>query len=111
MTREDFVQRLAQLRINKDVSARKMSLSIGQNENYINQIENLKSDLTMDTFLYICHYLGVTPKEFFDTESTNPTKANELAEIAKSLPNDQLDLLIGLAKGLAQGQAPKKKRP
>lgn len=111
MDQEDFVQRLAQLRTNKKVSARKMSLSIGQNENYINQIENRKSDLPMSTFLYICEYLGVTPKEFFDTETVNPVKANELLEVAKSLPNDQMELLIGVAKGLAQNQKPKKKHP
>lgn len=35
MEREDFCKRLAQLRINKGVSARDMSLSIGQSPNYI----------------------------------------------------------------------------
>lgn len=77
-----------------------MSLSIGQSENYINEIENAKSYPSMTGFFYICEFLGITPQEFFDTESTAPTKANELLEIAKSLPTDQLDMLIGLAKGL-----------
>lgn len=54
----------------------------------------------MMTFFYICDYLGIEPKDFFDTKSTNPTKANELLEIAKSLNSDQLDNLIALAKGL-----------
>ena len=39
-----------------------------------------------------------TPQEFFDVGSTNPTKANELLRIAKTLPNDQLDHLIAIAK-------------
>ena len=54
----------------------------------------------MTTFFYICDYFGITPKEFFDIDATNPTKASELMEIAKSLPNEQLDNLILLAKGL-----------
>ena len=38
---EDFVpERIAQLRIKKGVSARDMSLSLGQANNYINNIEN-----------------------------------------------------------------------
>ena len=54
----------------------------------------------MTMFFYICDYLGITPRDFFDLESTNPSKAQELLEVAKSLPNDQLELLIALAKGL-----------
>ena len=86
--------------MNKGVSARDMSLSIGQSPNYINGIENGDSYPSMTTFFYICDYFGITPKEFFDIDATNPTKALELMEIAKSLPNDQLDNLILLAKGL-----------
>ncbi|WP_337928083.1 helix-turn-helix transcriptional regulator, partial [Anaerotignum lactatifermentans] len=35
-----FYERLSKLRSQKNVSARDMSLSIGQSENYINSIEN-----------------------------------------------------------------------
>lgn len=100
MEKEDFIKRLTELRINKGVSARDMSLSIGQSAGYINNIENGVNLPSMMNFFYICEYLGVEPKDFFDTKSTNPTKANELFEIAKSLSNDQLDNLISLAKGL-----------
>ena len=41
---EEYTQnRIAQLRIQKGVSARDMSLSLGQNEGYINQIENRRA--------------------------------------------------------------------
>lgn len=44
MMYEDFVpERLAKLRALKGVSARDMSLSLGQANNYINNIENKKS--------------------------------------------------------------------
>lgn len=102
MEREEFVRRLVQLRMNKGVSARDMSLSLGQSANYINGIENGESYPSMATFFYICDYLGVTPQQFFDLDSTNPTKAHELLEIVKSLPNEQLDNLIALAKGLTR---------
>ena len=98
--REEFSKRLTQLRMSKGVSARDMSLSIGQSPNYINGIESGKNYPSMETFFYICDYFGITPKEFFDTDSTNPTKANELIEIIKSLPNDQLELFIALGKAV-----------
>lgn len=100
MEKEDFVKRLTELRINKGVSARDMSLSLGQSAGYINNIENGVNLPSMTTFFYICDYLGIEPRDFFDTKSTNPTKANELLEIAKSLSSEQLDNLIVLAKGL-----------
>ena len=43
MTEKDFSLRLAKLREEKGVSARDMSLSMGQNPGYINNIESGKS--------------------------------------------------------------------
>ena len=40
---DNFAERLAQLREDKQVSAREMSLAIGQNCSYINRIENRKA--------------------------------------------------------------------
>ncbi|MBQ6999752.1 MAG: helix-turn-helix transcriptional regulator [Oscillospiraceae bacterium] len=98
--REDFCKRLTQLRMNKGVSARDMSLSIGQSPNYINGIESGENYPSMATFFYICDYFGITPRDFFDLDSNNPTKAQELLELAKSLPNEQLDNIISLVKAI-----------
>ncbi len=64
MDKETFAKRLAQLRMNKGVSARDMSLSIGQSAGYINNIENGVNLLSMTVFLYICDYIGIVPKDF-----------------------------------------------
>ena len=100
MDQNTFSQRLSQLRLNKGVSARDMSLSIGQSPSYINNIENGISFPSMTVFFYICEYLGVTPSEFFDVSSPDPSKGNELLRAVKGLSNEQLDHLIALAKGL-----------
>lgn len=100
MTEKDFSLRLAKLREEKGVSARDMSLSMGQNPGYINNIESGKSMPSLSGIFYICEYLGITPKDFFDVETNSPTKAYELYNIAKRLNNEQLDILIALAKGL-----------
>lgn len=97
---EVFAKRLSELRINKGVSARDMSLSLGQSAGYINNIENCVNFPSMTVFFYICDYLSISPKEFFETETTNPTKINELTTAVKKLSSEQLDNLIALAKGL-----------
>ena len=93
-----FALRLIKLREQKNVSAREMSLAIGQNENYINGIENKKNYPSMDNFFYICEYLGVTPSEFFAVEVPAPVRPKELLAAAERLPAADIDLLISLAK-------------
>ncbi len=100
MTEKDFSLRLAKLRNEKGVSARDMSLSMGQNPGYINNIEIGKSMPSLSGIFYICEYLGISPKDFFGVDAKNPTKATELYSIARGLSDEQLDNLIGIAKGL-----------
>lgn len=100
MEKEDFIWRLTQLRMNKGVSARDMSLSIGQSPGYINNIENGVNLPSMTGFFYICEYLGVTPKEFFDTESADPIREQELLEAVKGLTREQLAHLIAIARDM-----------
>lgn len=69
MEKKDFSLRLAQLREKKGVSARDMSLSIGQNPGYINNIESGKSMPSLTGIFYMCEYLDITPSEFFDMDS------------------------------------------
>lgn len=97
---EEFPLRLAQLRVKKGVTARDMSLSIGQNQNYINHIENGKTLPSMSAFFFICDYLNITPSEFFDTDAKNPEKLNTLIEDLKHLDDKQLDTIAALVRGL-----------
>lgn len=100
MEEKDFSLRLARLREKKGVSARDMSLSIGQNPGYINNIETGKSMPSLTGIFYICEYLGVTPSEFFDLESTNPSKIDAIVQDMKHLDDAQLDTIAALVKGL-----------
>ncbi len=100
MEKEQFSKRLVELRMNKGVSARDMSLSIGQSEGYINNIENGVNFPSMTVFFYICDYFGITPKEFFDIDSSNPVKSKELLDATKNLTSEQLEHLIAIAKSI-----------
>ena len=77
-----------------------MSLSIGQNPGYINNIESGKASPSLAGIFYICDYLGVTPKEFFDTELHNPTQIRTLVNAANKLDDDQLNHLIAIVEGM-----------
>lgn len=100
MDKEIFTKRLVELRMKKGVSARDMSLSIGQSAGYINNIENGVNYPSMALFFYICDYFGITPKEFFDTDQSDPVKIRELLEAASRLDDEHLDHLVAIAKGL-----------
>ena len=101
MDEKDYALRLATLRTKKNVSAREMSLSIGQNPNYINHIETGSATPSLAGIFYICEYLGITPSEFFDTDNNNPVRLNKINEYLKKLDDEQLKMIEKLVESLA----------
>ena len=89
-----FSDKLRKLRNEKGISAREMSLALGQNVNYINLIENGRRKPSLEMFLYICEYLKVTPESFFEDDA-NPEKntANHYEQILRQLSENQKMLL------------------
>lgn len=99
MQDEKFIrERITKLRLNKDVSEYRMSLDLGHSDSYIRNITSGKALPSMSEFLYICEYFNISPKEFFDQESKNPELINELVSISNGLSNDDLLVLISMAK-------------
>jgi len=81
MDEKDFALRLAQLREKKNVSAREMSLAIGQNAGYINNIESGKSLPSLPGIFYICDYLGISVGEFLISKPRIPPSWMQLSKI------------------------------
>ena len=98
MEKKQFARRMSQLRQAKGVSARDMSLSLGQSAGYINNIENGVNLPSMDMFFYICDYLGVSPEEFFRVETADPVRLRTLCEKMQRLNNHQLELVEQLVQ-------------
>jgi len=92
-TDEMFARRVMELREKRGVSARDMSLSIGQGAAYINNIENNRNLPSMTGFFYICDYLKIEPSQFFDLKNSNPSKLNTLIESIKDMSDEKLDAL------------------
>ena len=98
---ETFIaRRLAKLRTEMGVSAREMSLSIGQSNNYISNIENGKSFPSIKGLYYICGFLKISPKDFFAEEYAYPPLLNEVIEELKPLNCKSLECLLGFVREL-----------
>ena len=78
-----------------------MSLDLGHSKSYIQSISSGKALPSFSEFLFICDYLGVTPKEFFDANTKEPQLVCKLTELAKNLTTDDLAALITMAERLA----------
>ena len=102
---EEFTQeRIALLRTQKGVTARDMSLSIGQNSSYINRIENKKTLPSMQAFFYVCEYLGIKPMDFFDDNNPNPAKLQSIIADLKMLDDEALTHIAGVVRGMRGGK-------
>lgn len=99
---EWFPERLAQLRIQKGVSARDMSLSLGQSESYINKIENRRTMPSMSGFLYICEYLDVLPGDFFNEYRPEPHISQELLTEIEKLSPRQAEHLLSIVRDIVE---------
>ncbi len=102
MFEELFAKRLYQLRTNEHISARNMILSIGQSGSYINKIENQKALPSMQSFFYICEFLHITPKEFFDFDNSNPAMTKEIGVYLEKLNDEQLKSVMAILKEIVK---------
>lgn len=96
---ERFHSRLTELRLQKGVSARDMSLSLGQSESYINKIENRRTLPSFTGFIYICEYFGITPQEFFGA-SPAPEKTKALLGELEKLTPEQTGHVLQIVKDI-----------
>lgn len=100
MFQKKFALRLARLRSLKNVSAREMSLAIGQCHGYINGIENGGAFPSLKTFYNICEYLHVSPQEFFEEENDDPERLRGLIDDLKKLDSTQLKMISDIVKSI-----------
>lgn len=100
MDMEFIKRRIAKLRTDSNISARELSLRLGQSTGYINTIENGKSMPSMAMFLYICEYFNITPKEFFDEDSEEPIIINEIIKETKKLDKKSLESLLTIVQNI-----------
>jgi transcriptional regulator with XRE-family HTH domain len=103
MLSEDFFRdRLRFLRNERKISAREMSLSLGQNETYINKIETGRTSTSMTGFLKICEFFNITPVQFFDSSASNTLITDkEVLNYFHRLSSYQSEYMISFLKDLS----------
>lgn len=92
--------RITELRIQKNVSERSMSIDLGHSPSYVHSIVSGKALPSMAEFLYMCEYFNITPKEFFDKDTANPCLVSAVIEDLKMLDEKQINNIHELIKGL-----------
>lgn len=85
----DFAHKLTKLRLERNISARDMSLSIGQSHNFIHNIESERNFPSMLNFFYICEFLNLSPHDFFG-EAQHSALMQELILDLDSLDESQI---------------------
>lgn len=104
MTDSFIRERITELRIKKGVSEYKMSTDLGHSKSYIQSITSGRSLPSLSEFLYICDYLSVTPKDFFDQDITEPLLLRQLINLSKNMSDKDLLALINIADRLNEKQ-------
>ena len=97
-----LAERLHKFRKKKNVSAREMSLAIGQNENYINSIENKRSLPSLQTLGTICEYLEISVSEFLYKPKNHSQLLFEIQTNLNTLDDETLEHVLAILKSLNQ---------
>lgn len=93
-------QRLAILRTDKNISARELSLRLGQSEGYINAIETGKSMPSIKMLFYICEELDVSLSAFFDENNQYPLIITDIIKESKRLNKKSLESVLAIMKNM-----------
>ena len=101
MNYEEFIRnRITKLRMLKNVSEYQMSLDLGHSKSYIQSISSGRALPSMSEFISICEYLGVTLKEFFDDENSDPVLHREFIDALNEISDSDANLILELIKRL-----------
>lgn len=93
-------ERIAKLCLEKNVSEREVSFSLGKNHGYINTITTRKMTPTIESLIDICDYFGITLFDFFYSEIENPIVCKEIYDEMSRLGNHNLTDFLTILKTL-----------
>ncbi len=84
----------------KNISEYQMSLDLRHSKSYIHSISSGRALPSMSEFISICEYLGITPKEFFDDENSNPMLHGDIIDALNEISDSDAELVLALVKKL-----------
>ena len=99
MNEKYIVDRITQLRLEKNISEYELSYALGFSKSYANMIAREKSLPSLNAFLAICDYFEITPLQFFAPYLTEETVNDlhmflDLTSSEKAMIRDIMSALI-----------------
>ncbi len=89
-------ERIRILREQKNITVNKLANISGVSQSYLRDLELGNKQPTVEYLEYICYGLGITLKDFFDSDESN----DELTSAINRLNNNQKKLLLEFLKSL-----------
>ena len=80
MDKSYIKERYAKIRLAHNISARKLSLELGQSTEYINQIESGKNMPSVEGLINFCNYFDISIEEFFEEKFNFPVEYSAIIE-------------------------------
>lgn len=98
MTMRDIATRINYFRMEKNKSARDLSLAIDKSESYLTQFESRCFNLSTGTLLKLIEALGIEPEEFFAKDYRNYRKNILIGEEYEKLSDDQKQVVLSVLR-------------
>lgn len=94
-----FVQmRYARIRNAHKISARKLSLELGQSTEYINQIENGNALPSMEGLFNFCEYFNISLGEFFEENFNFPVEYGNIIKELNKMDSQEISVVYEMLK-------------
>ena len=104
MEKNFISERIANIRSAKNMSARNLSLELGQSTEYINQIENGRKMPSIEGLINFCDYFNISLKEFFDDGQAYPIQYKALLNDLNKLNVEELNEIITIIKRISKNK-------
>ena len=100
MMYKDFADRITELREQKGLTERELSIALGEAPEFMYKIENRDQLLLVADFFEICSRLEITPQEFFDYENFSLSATDELIKNIRKLDYRQTNIVLEVVKSM-----------
>lgn len=95
---EQILNRIAQLRIQNNITEAQLCRDIGKTPGYIASMTKNKSIPTFKTLYSICEYFGISLCQFFDEGIVYPLIINQIVDEFLKMNEEDLDTVYRVVK-------------
>ena len=100
MDLNSLVHRIGYFRIQKNFSARDLSLKIEKSATYINQIESKNFNISLPVLFKIMEILEISCAEFFSDNYETYKEDKEILDLLKALPLERKKSFLDLMRNV-----------